>query len=354
MGQPKVTTPSRKGKHLTWDERLQIEVLLKKDHPIKEIAHFLERHPRTIEREVQKGEVNHLQSDLSVSKVYSSERGQAAHDLSATAKGPQLKLGAHRETAAYIRDQIVEEKKSPEVVAYEMNKANMPGAVCAKTLYTYIDIGLIEGVTNETLWEKRHRKKQRKKVLHRKPKSRPTRRKRIDERPIEAEDRADFGHWEIDLVVGGKGAQKPVLLTLLERKTRVMIIRKLSDRTQASVLKALNGIERSMGAEAFRVRFRSITADNGSEFLDVEALEASVFSKRKRTQIYYAHPYSSWERGSNENGNKMIRRFIPKGSCLSGYSRTEIRKTEEWINQYPRKILGFKTAAEMFNLEMAA
>ena len=90
MGQPKVTTPSRKGKHLTWDERLQIEVLLKKDHPIKEIAHFLERHPRTIEREVQKGEVNHLQSDLSVSKVYSSERGQAAHDLSATAKGPQL------------------------------------------------------------------------------------------------------------------------------------------------------------------------------------------------------------------------------------------------------------------------
>lgn len=354
MGQPNAITQTRKGKHLTFDERIQIEVLLNKEHSRVEIAHFLGRPLRTIEREVEKGKVDHLQSDLSVSKVYSSERAQAHHDWNATAKGPQLKLGAHRETAEYIREQIVDEKKSPEVVAHEMNEAKMPGAVCAKTLYTYIDIGLIEGVTNETLWEKRLRKKQRRKPLCRKPKSCPTRRERIDQRPAEAEDRAIFGHWEIDLVVGGKDAQKPVLLTLIERKTRVIIIRKLSDRTQDSVIKALNGVERLIGPEAFRVRFRSITADNGSEFLDVEALESSVLSKNPRTKIYYAHPYCSWERGSSENGNKMIRRFIPKGSCLSKYTRADIKKAEEWINQYPRKILGFKTAAEMFDLEMAA
>ncbi len=100
--------------------------------------------------------------------------------------------------------------------------------------------------------------------------------------------------------------------------------------------------------------FASITADNGSEFLDYEALEASVFGKLERSHLYYAHPYSSWERGSNENATRIIRRFIPKGCDIGRYTVAAIQKIENWINRYPRKILNFKTAEELFIKELAA
>ncbi|VGO21462.1 IS30 family transposase [Pontiella sulfatireligans] len=129
-------------------------------------------------------------------------------------------------------------------------------------------------------------------------------------------------------MVGGKGTGSAALLTLVERKSRKLIIRKIKDKTQAAVSRAINGIERSMGKEAFNVVFKSITADNGSEFLDYAALEASVFGSSARTHLYYAHPYSSWERGSNENANRMIRRFIPKGSDITKYTRTAIQEIE--------------------------
>ena len=124
------------------------------------------------------------------------------------------------------------------------------------------------------------------------------------------------------------------LLTLVERKTRKLIIRKIKDKTQASVLRAINGIERSMGKEAFKVMFVSMTADNGSEFLDYLALEQSVTGQSSRTHIYYAHPYSSWERGTNENTNRIIRRFVPKGCDIGKYTRKELREIEAWINGY--------------------
>jgi IS30 family transposase len=137
-------------------------------------------------------------------------------------------------------------------------------------------------------------------------------------------------------------------------RTGKLIIRKIKDKTQAAVKRAINGIERSMGREAFKVVFKSITADNGSEFLDYVALEASIFGRSDRTHLYYAHPYSSWERGSNENTNRMIRRFIPKGSDITKYTSKGIQEVENWINRYPRKILSFKTAEELFIQELAA
>ena len=127
-------------------------------------------------------------------------------------------------------------------------------------------------------------------------------------------------------MVGGKGTSSAALLTLIERKSRKVILHKIKEKTQAAVRRVINGLERSMGKEAFKIAFKSITADNGSEFLDYMALEASVFGHSPRTHIYYAHPYSSWERGSNENVNRMIRRFIPKGSDISKYTRNFIKK----------------------------
>jgi len=337
----------RKGKHLNRDERIQIEGLRKAGYPPSQIALLLGRHVRTIDRELERGRVEHLNSDLTCSAVYNADRAQDVHDLNASAKGPAVKLKAHSAAEEIIRLHIVHKRQAPEVVAALMKSAKMEGAVCAKTIYTYIDKGWIQGVSNESLWEKRKRGRKHN-SLCRKAKRIAAPGHGIADRPAEVETREEAGHWEIDLVVGGTGQGTAALLTLVERKSRKMIVRKIADKTQRAVQRVLNGIERSMGAEAFKAVFKTLTADNGGEFLDVKALEGSVFGGSHRTHVYYAHPYSSWERGTNENGNRMVRRFVPKGSDISKFTREQISGFEEWINNYPRKILGFRTAEEMF------
>ncbi len=354
MGQQKSNTHPRKGKHLNRTERIQIEGLSKAGVSPAEIARVLGRHVRTIEREIEKGTVERLNTDLSKSNVYNADRAQDVYELNATAKGPNLKLGAHKKAVEFIREQIIEEKSSPDVVAHRMNEQEHGCEVCTSTIYSYMDQGLIDGVSNESLLEKPTRRTRRQHPLVRKPKNHSARRKSIEKRPEEVESREVFGHWEIDLVVGGKGTSTTALLTLIERKTRKMIIRKLADRTQESVLKALARMERSMGTGAFRTLFKTITSDNGSEFLDAEAMEKSAFSQKQRTQLFYAHAYASWERGSNENGNRMIRRFIAKGRDIATFSKEGVRQIEEWINRYPRRILNFQTAEERYMLEWVA
>ncbi len=344
---------SRKGKHLTRDERIVIERMSPGGTPPGDIAAVLDRHERTIERELKRGRVKHLDYELRTKYVYSSDRGQDVHDQNATAKGPSLKIGSNHATAEFIRCRIVEHKESPDVVAHRMKRADMEGAVCTKTLYNYIDEQIIPGVSNKSLWEKRKRRKQRKKGLHRLAK-RIARGPSIERRPVEVESREVFGHWEMDLVVGPAHGSNAALLTLIERKHRHIITRKIPDKTQASVLKALRGIERHYGTRRFRQIFKTITVDNGSEFLDFEALEVSEFSKQQRTRIFYAHPYSSWERGSNENGNRMIRRFVAKGRDIARFTYQAIRDIETWINNYPRRILDYMTPRELFMKELKA
>jgi IS30 family transposase len=341
---------SRKGKHLTREERVLIERMSRGGRPPLDIAEVLGRHVRCIEREIARGLVKHLDSELREKMVYSSDKGQDVHDLNATAKGPQLKLGNHRDLAEFIRIRILDHKESPAVVAFRMKGAQLGITVSTKTVYKYIDMNLIDGVCNESLWEKRQRSNRTTRHVRCLRKA-PGRRQSIEKRPEQVENRQEFGHWEIDLVVGPVGSD-PALLTLVERMTRELIVRKIPDKTQASIWRALNSIERECGTENFRKRFKSITADNGSEFLDVDALQKSIFSKSQRTCFFYAHPYASWERGSNENVNRIIRRFINKGRKIEDFTRSTISIVEDWINNYPRKIMNFKTAQERFNEEL--
>jgi len=353
MEQGNCSRDKRKGKHLTRNDRITIEMMLVAGYPATSIAATLKRHPRTIEREIAAGRVEHKDTELRTIIAYSSDRGQDVHDLNATAKGPNLKLGSNNELVEFVRHHIVDHKQSPDVVAHLMSKAEMKGAVCTKTLYSYIENGLIRGVSNESLWEKRKRLKQKKKCLHRRTK-RLSKGSSIELRPEVVENREEFGHWEMDLVVGPTAGSNAVLLTLVERKHRQLITRKLPDKTQASVLKALKSIEKEYGSSLFRQIFKSITVDNGSEFLDFEALEASAFSKKQRTRIFYAHPYSSWERGSNENANRMIRRFIAKGRDIARITRKRLQEIEQWINCYPRKLLDYMSPNELFITELKA
>ena len=350
MGQAKDSRNHRRNKHVNWEERLRIETLHREGLSAARIGERLGRPAITIRRELERGWVTHRTGKYRAEERYSADRGQTVYEQRMKAKGRKPK--AEPALAGQLHLHIVVHRRSPEVAAALMKEEGSGHAVCFKTIYNHIDRGLVPGVTNESLWEKRSRRKGRKSLCRQ--------RKRaveaghgIEDRPEGADNRLEPGHWEIDLVVGAKGKGPAALLSLTERKSRKQIIRKLKDGTQKAVVRAINGIERQMGTGAFRAVFKSITADNGSEFLDREALERSV-SAGTRTHIYYAHPYSSWERGSNENANRMIRRFIPKGSDISRLTRRQIQQVEDWMNNYPRKILDFETAEQRFNRELAA
>lgn len=173
----------------------------------------------------------------------------------------------------------------------------------------------------------------------------------IEQRPEEIDEREEFGHWEGDTVYSGRGKRKTTraLLTLTERKTRKEIIIAIPNRKAETVVKALDALERKLGARRFRAIFKSITFDNGTEFAAAEGLERSCVNKRlPRTKVYFCHPYSSWERGTNENTNGMIRRRFPKGTNFAAVTNAQIAQAENWINNYPRKILGYKSSEIVF------
>ena len=119
------------------------------------------------------------------------------------------------------------------------------------------------------------------------------------------------------------------------------------------VVTVLDKIDPRFGKKFSQI-FKSITFDNGSEFMDCAGIEKSVYGKdRKRTKVYYCHPYSAYERGTNENINKMIRRFLPKGTDFRKVTAAYIQRVETWINNYPREILGFETSGSLFERYVA-
>ena len=155
----------------------------------------------------------------------------------------------------------------------------------------------------------------------------------------------------MDSVLGCRGKSKNTLLTLTERKTRAEIIFKLNNHSAEEVVAAVDRLEKRWG-ELFKTVFKSITVDNGTEFAYCEELERSAIGAGKRTKMYYCHPYSSWERGTNEVTNKMVRRKVPKGTNFDDRTAEDIQEVENWINKYPRRIHGYKSAAEMFEEEL--
>ena len=135
-----------------------------------------------------------------------------------------------------------------------------------------------------------------------------------------------------------------MLLTLTERLSREEIILKLPNRKAGTIRKAMDRLERN--TPNFRQKFKSITTDNGSEFLQYDLLRKSCRRKGNRFDIYYCHSYSAWEKGTVENHNRMIRRFFPKGTNFDEISSQEIRKIQDWMNAYPRKSLNWLTPTE--------
>lgn len=337
-------------KHLSQNDRIKMETMLNSGHKVVEVAEYLHVHRSTIYREIKRGEYTHRNSDYTEETRYSSDLGQKNHDWNAQGKGRNIKIGNDRPLAEYIEGKIIEDKYSPEAaLAAAESGIEFTTSISVRTLYRYIDKGIFLKLTNKDLPVKGKRKKHNKRVRVQK---RASAGESIENRPDEVKDREIFGHWEMDTVKGKQGVTKSCMLVLTERKTRDEIIVKLPDQKAASVVEAIDRLERKWG-DMFTKVFRSITVDNGVEFSDYEGLERSVLHEgEKRTFAFYCHPYSSWERGSNENNNRLIRRHIPKGEDFDEKQDRDIEYIENWINNYPRGIFGFKTSAQLFEEEI--
>ena len=347
---------NKKGSHqLTRADRIKIEALLKEGLSKAKIAAHLGVHRSTIYNELKRGEYEHRNSDWTTEKRYSPDIAQEKAEENLKVRGTQLKIGNDIAYANYIEDKIVNEDYSPAAVLGELKAQGREGefntTVCVATLYSYIDKGVFLKLTNKDLPVKKNKKRGYKKV--RKQQARAAAGDSIEKRPEEIDKREEFGHWEMDSVIGKRGVSKNVLLVLTERKTRDEIIFKLPDHTDEAVVAALDKLERRYGADMFRQIFKTITVDNGSEFADVNGLERSILEEgEKRTHLYYCHPYSSWERGTNEVTNKMVRRKVPKGTNFDDKTDEEIEEIASWINGYPRRIHGYRSAGELFTEEL--
>ena len=306
----------KKYKHLTYAERTMIERWYNRDHLTKrEIAKNLDKNERTIRREIKRGLTINLTSEYEEIEVYSADIAQEEYEKNLKAKGQDLKIGSDIEIVKRIEKMIKEEKKSPEVIEYELKKEGLLD-ITGRTIRNYIYSGEVFDLTKEDMiYNKEYKTKNKNKRI---AKNTPPE-KSIENRPKEANDRSEYGHWEGDLVKG---------------------------KNTEYVVKALNILERKLG-KRFYDKFKTITFDNGVEFMDYEGMEKSCLRKKKRTSIYYAHPYCSGERGTNENNNRLIRRWIPKGTLIDDISKEFIQKVEDWINNYPRAMFDYKSSNEL-------
>jgi len=163
----------------------------------------------------------------------------------------------------------------------------------------------------------------------------------ISSRPEIAALRIEEGHWEGDTVVGKRGGKEAVILSLLEKKTQAYLALRIPAKTSEAVMGAMNTLHSQYG-DRFAKVFKTITVDNGSEFSDFVQVE--VWG----SHVYFAHPYSSWERPQNERHNGLFRAFVPKGVSIEQYSDEDILAAADELNGRPRRKLGYRTPEELF------
>lgn len=340
-------------KNLTFTQRLMLEDCLRAKLHKKIIAKKLGVCLATVYNEIKRGEYTHKEHyfnsywgerQYKFVKRYSPNLAEDKYRMNMTAKGAPLKIGNDFDFVRYVEKRVLKDKLSPCAVLGEIKRKQLFKTNISKTtLYRYISVGIFMNLTMQDLPMYKRKKRYRKAVAKRSPRG-----SSIEQRPIEISKRNSFGHWEMDCVCG---KNKAALLVLSERLTRKEIIFLMPNKKTESVVRCIDNLELRYGKNFNKV-FRSITVDNGMEFSDVQGLERSI-NGGKRISIYYCHPFSSCERGTNERLNRDIRRLLPKGTSFKNYSPAEIQAVEDWVNAYPREIFGFESATDRFNQQLA-
>lgn len=341
----------KKGKHIKWEDRLKIQGALRTGAKPAEIAKMIGCCRATIYNEINRGQCVQ-QHDAEFVTEYCADVAERKYQEALRAKGPDIKLGNDFELAEFLENKIIDDRFSPGAALAFIREQGLQfkTQICENTLYNYIYRGdiFLRLSKEHLLYKGKHHKK--KAEPHKR--AREAKGKTIEDRPAEVKERETFGNWEMDSIVGCKGS-KAALLVLTERLTRYGLVFRVPDHTMGSVVKVLDRLERKLGKDFQRI-FQSITVDNGSEFQDCDGMQKSLRRRQPRTTIYYCHPYTASERGSNENMNRIIRRFFPKGTNFDEVTAAEVAQAETWMNDYPRAILGWRSAGALFEESLAA
>ena len=341
MDETNYTTKHRKGQHLTNEERHEIEVRFNTDKwTMYQIAKSLNRPYNTIKNEIKRGLVSLYNGKVSRYKADVGYEVYREHRQECRRKYRVLETS---EFLQYVAEHFRNDGWSLDSCAGRaVSKGTFQKSetVCTRTLYRYVDLGLLP-IHNIDLPEKLHRNTKE----HKARENRKKLGKSIEERPENVNSREEFGHWELDSVLGKKGKNEPAVVALTERKLRHSIWLKVKDHSAEAVDEAFNALLEGFGDKYLEV-FKTITTDNGSEFANLSHLED------KGINVYFTHSYTSCEKGTVECHNRMLRRFIPKGKSIDDYTADEIMIFADIINALPRKLLGYRTPDELFEAEL--
>lgn len=307
-------------KHLSREERYQIYSLMKANHTLTEIAQLLGRHRSTISREVRRGR---------------GQRGYRAEQ--ACCKAQERSLGSRnaRRIAPWVWPEVafyLGVEWSPEQIADKL-----PVSHESVYLHVYADKAkggkLHKGLRSQKPRRKRYLcgRDRRGQIPNRRP---------IAERPAHIENRCQVGHWEGDTVIGA--GQSQAIVTLVERKSGYAKLSKVANKSAELVSQAIEDKLKPLAA-----RVKTLTVDNGKEFAYHQKVDTAL-----DIQTYFADPYCSWQRGSNENFNGLLRQYIPKKRRMETVTDEELTMIENRLNHRPRKRLGFKTPHEVFHASL--
>jgi IS30 family transposase len=315
-------------RHISLEERDRIAEMKSLGQTVTEMAMALGRSKSTLSRELRR-------NATPAYKVYLSHR---AHERAVTRKQeagsrPRLK---NDQVVSYVRNKL-EQGLSPELIAGRIELEQSGLSISHEAIYQYIYHPKTEGRAELIgLLVRGHRKRKSKGIGRKERKTKIPNRIPIEDRPLSVENRSRFGHWEGDSLVSRKSLA--ALNSLVERKSRLLLLtrlqRKTAELTTDAVILRLQELPE-------KVR-RTLTLDNGTENAQHEAITEAI-----GIQCYFARPYASWQRGTNESVNGLVRRYFPKGTNFRKITDEQVAKVESLINNRPRKCLAYKTPIEV-------
>ena len=310
--------------HFTTEERACLRKYYVEGLSFRKIAKLLGRSPSSISREIMRN-----RSFMNVKPAYYPQTAQRKYKLrrSFCHRG----MFGNEELIAYITEKL-QATWSPEQIANTPCHLKLP---CHKTIYRWLYEGYVAKGNLKVL---RKKGKTRKRLGNG---GRFTTGKSIRKRDKSVYNRKEFGHWEADTVVSGRGKTSACFATLAERKTRFYIAIKIPDRKGSTLAKAVITALSQLPKGAVK----TITCDRGSEFANWREIERAL-----DCQMYFADPYCAWQKGTNENLNGLLREFYPKGRNLSRVSPKTLEKNLALINARPKKVLNFQKPQDLFEL----
>lgn len=315
--------------HLSYLQRCRIEAYYRAGYFQKDIAKEVGVHPSTVSREIRR--------NLRWNGVYSAGQGDFCyHDRRKKSRRPKI-FTAHVE--AFVKEKLLLEWSPEQISGYA--KRHMLFTVSHERIYQYVLLDKKKG--GDLYKHLRHGKKRYKKRYGSPKRQGPIKNKvMIDERPKIVEEKTRLGDWEIDTIIGKQ--QQKAILTLVERVSKFTLIGEVGTKSPSKISNQMIQLLTPIKEKVF-----TLTADNGIEFAHHENT-----AKALQANVYFAHPYHSWERGLNENTNGLIRQYIPKGSDFNEVSYTKIQTIMERLNNRPRKSLGYATPKEIFEQDFLA